>query len=97
MTRDLHPNLQTKGRLGAGNSVLSRGTGCGVEGHGLKDRLTECFCILVEAGDTFSEEEESLSVKCVGRRVTQGSGALKGARRRRHGYDHELDRGSGWD
>lgn len=87
MTRDLHPNLQMKGRLGARNSVLSRGTGCGIKGHGLKDWLTECFCILVEADDTFSEEEESLSVKCAGRRVTQGSGALTGARRRRRGYD----------
>ena len=44
--------------------------GCGGKGCGLKDRLTECFCILVVAGDTFSEEEESLSVKCAGRRVT---------------------------
>ena len=56
--------------------------GCGGKGHGLKDRLTVCFHILVVAGDTFSQEEESLSVKCAGRRVTQGSGALTGARRR---------------
>lgn len=62
--------------------------GCGGKGCGLKDRLTECFCILVVAGDTFSEEEESLSVKCAGRRVTQELGPLTGVRRRRHGYEH---------
>jgi len=62
--------------------------GCGGKGRGLKDRLTECFCILVVAGDTFSEEEESLSVKCAGRRVTQEMGPRTGAQRRRHGCEH---------
>lgn len=61
-----------RGEAGAGNSVLSRGTacvcvGCGGKGHGLKDRLTVCFHILVVAGDTFlSGREESLSVSVRG-------------------------------